>query len=173
MKDKRITIILASALGFILIALLCFSIFRNSSKEIMDSVFKLASDIRQEYKTKPDYRGLNTEFVKNKNFNMSDLLKEDLNKDVFIGSNSQGQIVMPGQKTFDISIGNLNKKECINLSSFKLDNSQSVSLLSMVIQNKNNDIEFDWGGENKLPISKEIAKKFCLDENNVISWRFE
>lgn len=175
-KNKKNLIVLGVSIS--LIILVCFSIFlikpdkaALASKELE----ALASSIRNSYKNSPGYWGLDTKFV------ISNGLAPDakdgkivnlLGKDTLVGYDFEATTLMPGSKTFDIVYKDIDKKECVSLLSVELSEEQKLSLISVILKNNLETIEFSWGGDNKLPISINMAKRFCKNKNDIL-WRFE
>ncbi|MDD4556136.1 MAG: hypothetical protein PHE89_02245 [Alphaproteobacteria bacterium] len=148
----------------------------NAEKPIAQ-LFHISQEVRQHFKNRPDYWGLNSDFFTEKNLinksNQHKMLNE-FGKEIVIGTDFDGYKVMPGGRSFDIVYKNLNKEECVALLSYKLSEEQSVSLLSLKLKRGEDVIEFGWGAENKLPVSTDVAKKLCQENvQNEILWTFE
>ena len=136
-----------------------------------------ANNIRLFYQTKPGYWGLNTETVIKNNLEAGGMLidgklQNAFGKPVIIGEDEQGSIIMPGTRHFTVTFPELNKSECTVMAAFRLNERESLSLLQMIISNGEQRYEFNWGGSNPLPITKQDAAKYC-GKNNIVSWRFE
>lgn len=136
-----------------------------------------ADNIRVFYQTRPGYWGLNNSIVIKNDLAAQGMIqngeiKNAFGKTVKIGQDADGNIAMPGSRSFVVSYHNLDKSECTAMAAFRLNENASLSLLEMSLTNVTGTTEFNWGGTNKLPITKEEARKFCR-ENNTIAWRFE
>lgn len=142
-----------------------------------NEVISLSEGIRKHYRNRPDYWRLNTETViadniAPKNLIIDGNIKNALGNEVLVGSGFDGAMVMPGTRSFDIIYKNLSKKDCIGLASYSYNEEQKLGLLSITVKNDEDISIFTWGGENKLPILTENAKKHC-GHNSEISWTFE
>ena len=136
-----------------------------------------ADNIRVFYQTRPGYWGLDSTIVIKNNLAANGMIQNGAIKNAFgkpvkIGQDADGNIVMPGSRSFVVAYHDLNQNECTAMAAFKLNENASLSLLDMNLINAQGTTEFNWGGENKLPITKDEARKFCGD-NNTIVWRFE
>lgn len=125
-----------------------------------------ANNIRLFYQTKPGYWGLNTETVIKNNLEAGGMLidgklQNAFGKPVIIGEDEQGSIIMPGTRHFTVTFPELNKSECTVMAAFRLNERESLSLLQMIISNGEQRYEFNWGGSNPLPITKQDAAKYC------------
>lgn len=132
----------------------------------------LTENIRNFYKNKPNAWGLNTYSAIQNKIVPHDMLngrqiKNGLGKDVLLGSDLLGNTVMPGSKTFAIVYKNLNKKECIAISSYAFSEKMMISFDEINIVN-DKTYSFRWGAENALPITDFIAKKTCRDNNDIV-----
>lgn len=175
--NKKLVIII---LGGILVLSIVIGLSLRGNPKIdhsVQEVIKLTEEIRQFYRSRPGYWGLNTAAVIKNGIAPNSILKQDkllnsLNKEIAVGQGVDGNQVMPGTRSFDIAYKHLSKNECINLASYTFTEQQSLGLLAVTIYNQENSIEFNWGGENKLPIQKSAAKNHCKD-NSAIVWTFE
>lgn len=175
--DQKI-IIATTFITACLVALLAWVV--KPSPEINKSAVQLAqtaNNIRIFYQTKPGYWGLSTDNVIKNNLQANDMLKDGglynaFGKPVIVGQDADGNVVMPGSRNFVITFKDLNRKECISMAAFKLNERENLSLLQMVIIQENQQFDFTWGGERPLPVTKTEAAKFCKN-NNAIAWSFE
>lgn len=146
---------------------------KDTSTKIENELISLSESIRNQYKTKPDYWGLNktnvVEFTP-KNLIKNDKLISSVGREFIVGQNENGDIVMPSQRNFMITLSNLNKKTCRNVATINID--EHLSLQKIILRNGSDTTEFEWGRENSIPISRQIAKKQCSNKNS-ISWVFE
>lgn len=178
MSTKRNLAIIAGtvSLSVLLVVLYLFSAQKPNQNILTanQQVWDLVEDIRQYYRTRPDVWGLNSNYVIEHgiadNFLVSDgKLKNALGKEMVVGADSDGNIVMPGSRNFAITYKNLNYKECVDLSSVQQNELQLLSLTSIVITNNKSQTQFIWGGKHPLPISRPDAKQACGEENS-ITW---
>lgn len=142
-----------------------------------NEVISLSENIRKHYRNRPDYWRLSTETVTTENIAPKNLIvdgkiKNALGNEVLVGSGFDGTMVMPGTRSFDIVYKNLSKKDCVALATYSYNEEQKLGLLSISIKNDENITSFTWGGENKLPISIDIAQKHCYNSSEIY-WTFE
>lgn len=172
--------IMISALLCSLVTVIIFGIIvylQRPSKEVLQAnneLMETSKKIRDYYRNKPDYWGLNSnEVIKNLLYSgkiNNNQIINSIKKAVVIGSDRDGVTIMPGQRSFTITYKNLTKKECKELASFNWKIQDNLGLISMTIHNTN-DYEFNWG-ENGLPLSRRKADKHCQDVNDIL-WVFE
>lgn len=156
-----------------------FSAVRTNQKIIdtMDNLVQLTENIRRNYKNRPDYWGLSTDSVVQKQIAPAAMLQNGklvcpVSSDVSVGSDETGSMVMPGMRSFYIAFKNLSKKDCVDLAVFPLSEKNKLGLLSVTIKSGDEETLFQWGGEAPLPITKEQAAKKCRNKN-IILWNFE
>lgn len=166
------------AVSILLIATL-FLLFDFSPKdnyvEVKNELVMLSESIRKQYKTKPDYWGLNKSNVVDfapKDMIINNKVVSSIGREFIVGQNELGDIVMPSQRNFMITLANLNKKSCQDIATLDIDHEKHLSLHKIILRNEDISIEFEWGQENAIPISKGNAKKYCTNKNS-ISWVFE
>lgn len=141
-------------------------------------VAEIARQIRQNYTSRVDYWGLNTQTVVTNNIltNLSydgDKLVNALGKPVQIGSGENGDTVMPGERSFDIVYSGLSTGECIALAAYRFERSEELGLLQITIVSKDGRQSFSWGEEeHKLPVSRPEAKKICRNGSKIL-WTME
>ena len=176
-KEKIITYTWLVSI-ILIISLGCFLIFQRPSAEVVSShkeLLTMSESIRKHYKNKPDYWGLNTtEVVKDKLYTgklTNNQIINSLGKYVIVGADIEGNPVMPGMKSFIIGYKGVSKKECVELASFIWNENDKLGLLSIQINTDKMEHNFDWS-EDGLPLSKNKAKQFCSENNNII-WVFE
>lgn len=174
-KKKTIVIIAIVALVAMVVCFGSFLIAPNKNILAMSELETMATAIRNSYKNSPAYWGLDSKFVINNN--IANDVKDSkivnvLGKNTFVGYGFDATTLMPGSKTFDIVYKDLSKSECIALASFEFSEEQKLSLVAIILRIDNKEEEFNWGGENKLPLSVNIAKRFCKEKNDIL-WRFE
>lgn len=177
LKNKQI--LTCVAIGLLLIVALVF-LFSHSPKtnynDVEKEIFKLSDNIRNHYKLNFDYRGLDNKKVIQESIAPKELTRgnkviSSIGREYIIGQNDVGDIVMPSQRTFMITLTNLNKKACQHIATINIDNN-NLNLQKIIINNFNKTIEFEWGSENPLPISSDKVNEICTNKNN-ISWVFE
>lgn len=137
----------------------------------------LSANIRGHYSVRPDYWGLNNESaIKNKLIPPKILRGQkivgSLGREILIGQDCEGNMVMPGTRYFMLTIENLSKKACIEMASSPFSTEEHFGLSKISIFNQEQTAEFEWGGKNSLPISVTEAEKYCQNRNSV-SWVFE
>ncbi len=177
-KNKQI--MACVAIGLLLIATLAF-LFSTSPKEnyanVEQEIFEFSNNIRNHYKLKPDYWGLNNENVIKNSLAPKQLVRNkkimsSIGREYIIGQNENGDTVMPSQRNFMLTLDNLSKKACKKIATLKIANENHFGLQKVIIGNNSGIHEFEWGSDNPLPVSKEDADKNCENKNR-ISWVFE
>ena len=178
LKNKQIIICVTTAL--LLVVALAFLLNLSPKEdytEFRDELVTVSNNIRLHYKLKPDYWGLNNEnVIKNK------LVRENMvrnkkiisvtGREFIIGQNEKGDTVMPTQRNFMITLDNLNKRMCKKVSLVDIYNENNLALQKIIIRNDKQIVEFEWGGNNPLPITDNNVEKYCKSKNS-ISWVFE
>lgn len=147
--------------------------FQTAHQELTE----LAGNIREHYKVRPDYWGLDTtSALKNKLVPAAMLhhgkIISAIGREVILGQDAEGSMVMPGQRNFTITIPNLSKTACVAMLSHPFKKEEHLGLLKIMLEASDNTEMFEWGGTNSLPITKKTAEDFCKNKNN-ISWTFE
>ena len=137
----------------------------------------LAENIRKQYTKKPDYWGLSTQSVIQNAIAPKSMLRagklfSPVAKEILVGTDEDGNMVMPGTRSFYIIYKGLSKRNCIDMASHPMSEQNKLGLLSVTIANEENNVVFQWGGSNPLPIQKEKASKIC-QHKNIILWNFE
>lgn len=175
--NKKIKIFGLILLLFCVLGYGFFSVLKNSREEKINELFSYAELARKAFKNKPDYWGLDSKLLIEKNLinkSKEGKIINSFGKEVTIGNDFEGYKIMPGSKTFDVAYLGLDHKACVDLITYELQDKQKLSLISVKIRAEGKTTEFGWGGENKLPISTNSAKKVCNIEGNVdILWTFE
>ena len=164
---------------FALLLFLCAIIFFVGSRPTKTNlaareVASAALSIRSAFADKASYWGLSNNFIKSNNILTNYRYKDNqlvnvLGKPVLIGSGENAEVVMPGDKSFDVVYTDLTAQECIKLSSYRFDEPETLGLLQITIIGKKTEV-FDWSG--RLPVEQHKAKEFCSDNSKVI-WTFE
>ena len=151
---------------------------RNPKFEIAATeLLALSGNIRNFYRIKPDYWGLDKASAIDNKIVPESMVKEDrivniLNSDVEIGQGIDGTLTMPGTRSFDITYKNLDFASCVGLASFAFSQEESLGLLSLTIISGDKSHELSWGKEQGLPLALGVAKKFCNEVNNIV-WKYE
>lgn len=156
-----------------MIYLLSYVLMHNPYQPLRDSLFKTVSNIRSYYRDSPGYWKLDTNAAKEASL-IDEKLFEYKEFELHIGQSDEGDLSMPYNTTFDITLENLNKSACIGLSELGISDDDILGLHSITIINDSGQTEFSWGNEeHKLPISKWSTRNICQSTNNKIMWTFE
>lgn len=149
------------------IIFLCYILMRNPYKDIHEQMLATADTVRSFYRDQPGYWKLSTESAQ-----ANGLIKIDTKKynefKFAIGDGVNGDMIMPGEMQFDITLKNLNKSACIGLGEMPIKADTQLGLQKITI----NDIEFSWGEEHSLPVSKYKTRDICRPNDNIIVWTF-
>ena len=167
------------AAAILLVVLIIAMLTSGPSRRFVEAVNQmtdLGSNIRSYYQNRPGYWGLNTGIVTSNKIAPKEMIKggklvSQLGE-VLVGNGAEGNIIMPGARTFDIVYTNLNRIDCINMVGFKFKDEQYLGLAGIKVLNSEKEIDFAWGSEYNIPVSKFQAKEACSKENIVI-WTFE
>ncbi|MBQ8870129.1 MAG: hypothetical protein IJ019_01985 [Alphaproteobacteria bacterium] len=175
--SKKGQIMICVVVGLVLIATILFLNFKTTNRfEIVKKeIISLSESIRDSYKSKPDYRGLNTESVAEiapQELKRKNKIVSSIGREFIVGQDENGSIIMPSQRVFMISINNLSKKSCEQIAVLNILENNLYGLQKVIIKNSDYQINFELGGEYPLPITEENADKFCKNKNTV-SWVFE
>ena len=174
-KNKNLAIkILIPLLIFLLGYYSCSHSQRIVHKDIQD-IFVISDEIRAFYSDKPDYWGLNTDFVIKNKVVSSDFIRRNnlLSSNgtaLQIGKGDSAETIMPSTDTFDVILKNLTKAQCISYTEAKLSAEQLLKIENISIVNSKGSFTFEWGGKYKLPISDYATKDICQDKSNTIIW---
>lgn len=142
-----------------------------------DELIALAGNVRNHYKIRPDYWGLNNESaVKNnlipENMRRGQKAVSSLGREIIIGQDNEGNMVMPGGRNFMLTIANLSKPACLAMLSWRINPEANPGLIRIRLTETEKTTDFEWGGNPALPISADMAKIYCKNRNT-ISWTFE
>lgn len=152
----------------IAIFLSCYFLFHNPYTELHTQIMATSDMVRSYYRDQPGFWKLSTDFAK-----ANDLVKIDLNKykdyELAIGSGEDGDIVMPGEMSFNIILKNLNKSACIGLSEMPVSQNEQLGLQTISV----NGTVFAWGEEYSLPIKKYKTRDICQPADNTVIWTFQ
>lgn len=178
---RRINIILGGAAGFLLIiwgaAVLIFSDKDIGSEIAAGQIQSLSENIRRYYQNRPDFWGLSTQTVIDKqmaprNMIVNGRLVNYFGKPVTAGNGEDGAMLMPGARHFDISYHGLNHQECAETASYKFNEKFWLGVTEVSINNGSQTEVFSWNHQqNILPVKKNLAEKIC-GSSNIVSWHF-
>ncbi len=178
---RRINIILGAAVGLLLIiwgaAVLIFSDKDIGSEIAAGQVQTLSENIRRYYQNRPDFWGLNTQTVIDKqmaprNMSLNGKLANYFGKPVTVGNGEDGAMLMPGARNFVISFHELNQQECAETASYKFSEKFWLGVTEVSINNGTKTEIFSWNNQqNILPVKKNLAEKAC-GNTNIVSWHF-
>ena len=173
-KITFLLVLLFSLLGIVLV------MFSEQKDEYVQKsaleVVELSNLIRKGYQNRSDYWGLSTEsLIKNGIVPASMIKNNELinlyNKEIEVG-NISGGMLMPGSRSFNIIYLNLDRRECVDLASYKFDEKFWLGVMSVTISHNDTMTTLNWSSEPLLPINKKQARIICRNSNKII-WRFE
>ena len=136
-----------------------------------------AQTIRASFASKGSYWGLSNNFLESNDILTNYRYKEGklvniLGKPVLFGKGENAEVVMPGDRSFDVVYADLSAKECIKLSTYRFEQPETLGLLQVTIVGDKPHV-FEWGGQDsRLPVEQHKAKQLCSDKSKVI-WTFE
>lgn len=164
----------------VLILVIPLSLFCCSEDNIeptAQQLIEITNKIRQKFSNKPDFWKLNTQWVIDNKILPENMLDDTriinkLGKNILVGFGAQGQMLMPGAKSFDIVYENLNYNECVALASYQFSKQQILGLLSLTIVNESQEKRLVWGEDGELPPSIDKAQTIC-GKKNILIWNFE
>lgn len=170
---------IAAAMGIVAVVLIIGLLVGGQqdvgAKEAGAQLASLAQNIRNHYKTRPDFWGLSTAEVINKKvypLNMTvshQKLTGYFGNQVEVGADMNGTAVMPTVRQFAITYKDLSKQQCIGLAAHKFDQKFWLGVSGMMIANQEGNHNFDWSSKDfMLPAAKEKVKKLCNSINNVV-----
>lgn len=165
----------AATIGILLLSGIVSHYFSKPDDSIIKAhqqIVSLTKGIRSYYRTKPDAWGLNTaSAIKNRLVSEEMLngrvVQNALGKEVLLGADILGNMVMPGNRNAVIVYKNLNKKECEAIVALPFDEKMQLSLNAITIVN-DQEHSFTWGGENPLPVSSKKAGEVCQTANDIL-----
>lgn len=161
-------VLTAAAVLFIL-----FNAINKPAVEAAGQVSLLTENVRKFYQNRPDGWGISSESaVKNKIVPKA-MMKDGkivnaLGKEVLLGADENGNMVMPGMRSFAVVYKGLSYRECVIAAEKSLTENMPLVLNDLVVRHKDKSTEFIWGGENALPVSASAAKKACGKQNMLI-----
>lgn len=167
-------------IGFVLVFAFIWHIAMAPNTKIAEAqqnMFALTENIRNFYKKRPDYWGLSTQSALKNGLIPQMMLKDSkiysaVGQNILIGSDEAGSVVMPGMRSFYIIYDGVSKKDCVDMVSYPISEQNKLGLLGVIIKNNKEEVVFQWGGENSLPIKKDKATKICRNKS-IILWNFE
>lgn len=172
-------ILLALAVAALLILLIVWLVpdKGNQIATAKQEINELGNMVRNHYKVRPDYWGLSTENAIKNNIVPAQMVRGNkivsaLGKEINVGQDVNGTMIMPGGKRFIISIANVSKSVCIALLPDNLTQAENPALAAVNLISGDKVIGFEWGGQLPLPITPELADKYCQN-NNTLSWVYE
>lgn len=174
-SDKQNTI--KFFLPFVIIGLgfyACSASHRIIMRNI-DDIFAVSDQLRNAYVDKPDYWGLSTETILQRELLSQNFIKKGKlylsgGEEFFVGNGKNADMIMPRSTSFDIILNHLNKAQCISYAEAKLSTEYQMKLTQITISNISGDYTFTWGGNMPLPITKYTSKNYCIDDNNTLIW---
>lgn len=178
-KNFLYALIFTFCLAMVVVLLVLLRQSDNGIKETRNELISLSHNIREHYKMRPDFWGLNnSEAIKNNLIPQTvgineNTLKGFWGKEIIIGSNEQGHTIMPTQKNFAITYKNLSKEECVSLASERFNEEFWLGIAKVSVLSGEKVQFFEWGaGEFGLPLVKKQAKKLCKN-NNIVVFYFQ
>lgn len=174
------TKIATAATGILLAAAVCvwLGLKSNKTDRAAAEVINIAADIHKLYANKANYWMLgnsslrSNDILTNYQYKNNQLVNA-LGKPILIGKGEDGDVVMPGEKSFDVVYTDLSAKECIAVATYQYEQQELLGLLQITIIGKEQSRIFEWGAETyKLPVIRPEAERFCSDGSKVI-WTFE
>ena len=168
-------------IGLAVVVMCLMSVGKNrhsDSKNAAEDVMKIAADVHKIYANKASYWQLST-----KSFFGNDILTKyryknnqlinALGKPILIGKGENGDVIMPGEKSFDVVYTDLSAEECVSVAAYRFEQPENLGLLQITIVNGEKSQTFEWGAEDHmLPISRVESKSFCPSKAKAI-WTFE
>ncbi len=173
-------VIFGSAAVITVLLLAAIFVAPNKTERISvakQEISKLSDKIRNHYKVRPDYWGLSTEnAVKNKiippKMIRGNKIVGALGKELNVGQDEVGSMIMPGGKRFMITVANVGKSACKAVLPDNLSHAENPALVAVKLIAADKVYKFEWGGKLPLPITAEQANNLCQN-NNTIAWIYE
>ena len=148
--------------------------------EAGEQVSKLVQNIRNSYKTRPDFWGLSTAEVIAKKIHPLDMpiienkLIGYFGQPVVIGADKEGTSVMPTMRSFVIAYKSLSKDQCVALASHRFKQEFWLGISGISIINDKHNQMFNWSNkEYILPADKSVAKTICVSSGNTVVFHCE
>lgn len=176
----RTEVIFGSAAVITVLLLAAIFVAPNKTERISvakQEISELSNKIRNHYKVRPDYWGLSTEnAVKNKiippKMIRGNKIVGALGKELNVGQDEAGSMIMPGGKRFMITVANVGKSACKAVLPDNLSHAENPALVAVKLIAADKVYKFEWGGKLPLPITAEQANNLCQN-NNTIAWIYE
>lgn len=176
----RTEVIFGSAAVITVLLLAAIFVAPNKTERISvakQEISELSDKIRNHYKVRPDYWGLSTEnAVKNKIIPLQmvrgNKIVGALGKEINVGQDEAGSMIMPGGKRFMITVANVGKSACKAVLPDNLSHAENPALVAVKLIAADKVYKFEWGGKLPLPITAEQANNLCQN-NNTIAWIYE
>ena len=176
----RTEVIFGSAAVITVLLLAAIFVAPNKTERISvakQEISELSNKIRNHYKVRPDYWGLSTENAVKNNIIPPQMVHGNkiigsLGKEINVGQDADGSMIMPGGKRFMISVANIGKSACKAVLPDNLSHAENPALVNINLIAGGKTYNFEWGGELPLPVTPELADKLCQN-NNTISWIYE
>ena len=147
----------------------------NAAEELQ----QLAQNIRRHYQNRPDFWGLSTLTVIEKQIAPATMVRNGtlqgfFGNQIVIGSGADGAVLMPGARNFDSAYKGLTYHQCRHLAVYDFGQAFWLGVSSVIIGNAQSETVFDWETDgNSLPIGSGAAKKACAESQNTIIWQFQ
>lgn len=164
------TLVIAASLAVALLTSI-YVLLHSPYKELHEQIFLTAENVRKYYSDRPGYWKLATQSAKDDRLVTEKLLKSEYKFE--IGSGENGDMAMPADTTFDITLKNLNKSACIGLTEAKINKNQQLALQRITIINAKGTTEFIWGAKHSLPVGKYATRNICQPTGNTVMWTFQ
>lgn len=176
----RTEVIFGSAAVITVLLLAAIFVAPNKTERISvakQEISELSDKIRNHYKVRPDYWGLSTEnAVKNKiippKMIRGNKIVGAFGKEINVGQDEAGSMIMPGGKRFMITVANVGKSACKAVLPDNLSHAENPALVAVKLIAADKVYKFEWGGKLPLPITAEQANNLCQN-NNTIAWIYE
>lgn len=172
-------LMLAAAIVVVMVLALIMILPRRgeSYRQTHDEIIALAGKVRNHYKIRPDYWGLSNESALKNKIIPETMIRggkiiSSLGKEIVLGQDEQGIMVMPGSRNFSISINNLSKKACIEMLSQPFTDEELLGLTAISLTAADKIYLFEWGTDFNAEQNVETASQNCLNHNS-IRWIFE
>lgn len=176
--NRQILMVITSMLLAIMVVVWWYTKPDSRVAKAAEQVIEIADAVHKNYIGKPSYWKLNNQttidnkILTNRFYKRGELVNA-LGKPILIGSGINGDPVMPGERSFDIVYTGLSQHECVALATHGYEQSKTLGLLQITINNGEESQSFGWGEEDyELPVSRLAAKKFCQKNSSVI-WTME
>lgn len=157
---------------FTAFGILIYLLVHNPYKSMHEQIFNTAENIRKYYSDRPGYWKLSTQSAIDDRLVADELLSQN-DFELKIGIGENGDMVMPSDADFDITLKKLNKSSCIGLVEAPTSKAEQLGLQKITVINKEGVTEFTWGDEDHpLPVAKYRARKTCKPVDNTVIWTF-